>query len=109
MTQTGGEAHDPRVVRSRAAVPEAGVELLGPLILITCDVRDSDDDVADRIVDLFLASHRPDAGEPARSAVPRPLPAPGRMRQLAGRAMVFDSRYSSRPGTPISRPMPDCL
>ena len=59
MTQTAGEAHDPRLVRSRAAVPEAGVELLGPLILITCDVRDSDDDVADRIVDVFLASHRP--------------------------------------------------
>jgi hypothetical protein len=29
--------------------------------------------------------------------------------QRAGRAMVFSSRYSFRPATPISRPMPDCL
>ena len=29
--------------------------------------------------------------------------------QLTGSARVFVSRYSRRPGTPISRPMPDCL
>jgi AcrR family transcriptional regulator len=39
---------------------DALLQLLAPLILITCDIHDFDDDVADRIVDLFLASHRPD-------------------------------------------------
>jgi AcrR family transcriptional regulator len=39
---------------------DALLQLLAPLILITCDFHDFDDDVADRIVDLFLASHRPD-------------------------------------------------
>jgi TetR/AcrR family transcriptional regulator, regulator of autoinduction and epiphytic fitness len=39
---------------------DALLQLLAPLILITCDLHDFDDDVADRIVDLFLASHRPD-------------------------------------------------
>jgi AcrR family transcriptional regulator len=39
---------------------DALLQLLGPLILITCDLHDFDDDVADHIVDLFLASHRPD-------------------------------------------------
>ena len=28
---------------------------------------------------------------------------------LAGSAMAFCSRYSSKPATPISRPTPDCL
>lgn len=39
---------------------DALLQLLAPLILVTCDLHDFDDDVADRIVDLFLASHRPD-------------------------------------------------
>jgi AcrR family transcriptional regulator len=39
---------------------DALLQLLAPLILITCDLHDFDDDVADRIVDLFLASHRRD-------------------------------------------------
>jgi hypothetical protein len=38
---------------------DALLQLLAPLILITCDIHDFDDDVADHIVDLFLASHRP--------------------------------------------------
>lgn len=38
---------------------DALLQLLAPMILITCDLHDFDDDVADRIVDLFLASHRP--------------------------------------------------
>jgi AcrR family transcriptional regulator len=40
---------------------DALLQLLAPLILITCDLHDFDDDVAERIVDLFLASHRPGA------------------------------------------------
>jgi len=40
---------------------DALLQLLGPMILITCDLHDFDDDVADHIVDLFLASHRPHA------------------------------------------------
>jgi hypothetical protein len=39
---------------------DALLQLLAPLVLITCDLHDFDDDVADRIVDLFLASHRAD-------------------------------------------------
>jgi AcrR family transcriptional regulator len=39
---------------------DALLQLFGPLILITCDFHAFGDDVADRIVDLFLASHRPD-------------------------------------------------
>jgi AcrR family transcriptional regulator len=39
---------------------DALLQLLAPLILITCDLHDFDDDIADRIVNLFLASHRPD-------------------------------------------------
>lgn len=39
---------------------DALLQLLAPLILITGDIHDFDDDVADHIVDLFLASHRPD-------------------------------------------------
>jgi AcrR family transcriptional regulator len=38
---------------------DALLQLLAPLVLITSDIHDFDDDVADRIVDLFLASHRP--------------------------------------------------
>jgi hypothetical protein len=38
---------------------DALVQLLAPLVLITCDLHDFADDVADHIVDLFLASHRP--------------------------------------------------
>lgn len=38
---------------------DALLQLVAPLVLITCDFRDFGDDVADRIVDLFLASHRP--------------------------------------------------
>lgn len=38
---------------------DALLQLLAPLILLTCDLHDFDADVADRIVDLFLASHRP--------------------------------------------------
>lgn len=38
---------------------DALLQLLAPPILITCDFHHFDDDVADRIVDLFLASHRP--------------------------------------------------
>lgn len=38
---------------------DAMLQLVGPLVLITCDFHQFDDDVADRIVDLFLASHRP--------------------------------------------------
>jgi hypothetical protein len=42
-------------------VEDALLQLAGPLILITCGLHDLDDEgVADRIVDLFLASHRPD-------------------------------------------------
>jgi hypothetical protein len=37
------------------------LQIVGPLLLITCGFQDFDDSVADRIVDLFLASHRPDA------------------------------------------------
>ena len=43
-------------------IEDALLQLLGPLILITSGIHDFDDDVADRIVDLFLASHRPQAG-----------------------------------------------
>jgi AcrR family transcriptional regulator len=39
---------------------DALLQLLGPLILITCGLHEFDDDVADHIVDLFLASHRPE-------------------------------------------------
>jgi TetR/AcrR family transcriptional regulator of autoinduction and epiphytic fitness len=35
------------------------LQLMAPLVLLTCGVHEFDDDVADRIVDLFLASHRP--------------------------------------------------
>jgi hypothetical protein len=35
------------------------IQVVGPLLLITCGFQDFDDGVADRIVDLFLASHRP--------------------------------------------------
>jgi hypothetical protein len=40
---------------------DALLQLFAPPILITCGFHDFDDDVADRIVDLFLASHRPDS------------------------------------------------
>ena len=53
---------DEGVLAPGVTLDDALLQLLGPLILITCDVRDFDDDVADRIVDLFLASHRPDGG-----------------------------------------------
>ena len=36
------------------------LQLMAPLVLITCGIHEFDEDVADRIVDLFLASHRPD-------------------------------------------------
>jgi AcrR family transcriptional regulator len=39
------------------------LQIVGPLLLITCGFQDFDDDVADRIVDLFLASHRPSEGD----------------------------------------------
>ena len=42
-----------------ATLEDALLQLMAPLIMITCDFHDFDDDVADRIVDLFLASHRP--------------------------------------------------
>ena len=35
------------------------LQIVGPLLLITCGFQDFDADVADQIVDLFLASHRP--------------------------------------------------
>jgi AcrR family transcriptional regulator len=41
-------------------IEDAMLQLIAPLILITCGLHEFDDDVADRIVDLFLASHRPD-------------------------------------------------
>jgi AcrR family transcriptional regulator len=41
---------------------DALLQLLAPLILITCDFRDFPGGVADRIVDLFLVSHRPGGG-----------------------------------------------
>ena len=41
-------------------IEDAVLQLLAPLILITTGVHDFDDDVSDRIVDLFLASHRPE-------------------------------------------------
>jgi hypothetical protein len=40
---------------------DALLQLLAPLIMITCAVHEFDDGVPDRIVDLFLASHRPSA------------------------------------------------
>lgn len=42
-------------------IDDVMVQLVAPLILITCDFHDFDDEeaVADRVVDLFLASHRP--------------------------------------------------
>jgi AcrR family transcriptional regulator len=36
------------------------LQLMAPLVLITCGIHEFDEDVADQIVDLFLASHRPD-------------------------------------------------
>jgi AcrR family transcriptional regulator len=41
------------------SVEDAVIQLFAPLILITSGIHDFDEDVADRIVDLFLASHRP--------------------------------------------------
>ena len=38
---------------------DALIQLLAPLIMITCAIHEFDDGIADRIVDLFLASHRP--------------------------------------------------
>lgn len=35
------------------------LQLVAPLVLITCDFHDFGVDVADHIVDLFLASHAP--------------------------------------------------
>jgi AcrR family transcriptional regulator len=41
-------------------IDDAMLQLIAPLIMITCGFHEFDDDsVADRIVDLFLASHRP--------------------------------------------------
>lgn len=40
-------------------IEDAMLQLFAPLVLITCGFHEFDDDVADRIVDLFLASHRP--------------------------------------------------
>jgi len=41
-------------------IDDAMLQLIAPLILITCAFHEFDDGVADRIVDLFLASHRPE-------------------------------------------------
>jgi len=46
-------------ISSGVTLEDALLQLLAPLILITCDIHDFDDDVADHIVDLFLASHDP--------------------------------------------------
>jgi hypothetical protein len=43
-------------------IDDAMVQLVAPLIMITCgfhELDEDDDGVADRIVDLFLASHQP--------------------------------------------------
>jgi AcrR family transcriptional regulator len=43
-------------------IDDAMIQLVAPLIMITCGFHDFDEDddgVADRIVDLFLASHQP--------------------------------------------------
>jgi len=40
-------------------VEDALLQLMAPLVLLTCGIYEFDDDVADRIVDLFLTSHRP--------------------------------------------------
>lgn len=47
---------------------DAMLQLYGPLVLITSDLHEFDDDVADRIVDLFLASHRPAGAAGAKRA-----------------------------------------
>jgi AcrR family transcriptional regulator len=41
---------------------DAQLQLIGPMLLLTCGFLEGDPGVADRIVDLFLASHRPDPG-----------------------------------------------
>jgi AcrR family transcriptional regulator len=46
-------------IAADVTLQDALLQLLAPMILITCDFHGFDDDVADRIVDLFLASHRP--------------------------------------------------
>lgn len=40
-------------------IDDAMLQLIAPLIMITCGFHEFDDGVADRIVELFLASHRP--------------------------------------------------
>src|SRR5687768_3059077 len=40
-------------------VEDAMLQLMAPTLLMTCGLYDADPGVADRIVDLFLASHRP--------------------------------------------------
>ncbi len=71
------------------------------------DFRGVEDQHADqieaRVADHFPQRARPDvAGGPLDDAT-------GTRAQDAGSASVLRSRNSSRPATPISRPMPDCL
>ena len=40
-------------------VQDAVLQLMAPLMLMSCGFHEFDDDVADRIVELFLTSHRP--------------------------------------------------
>jgi AcrR family transcriptional regulator len=47
------------VLAPDVTIDDAMLQLIAPLILITCAFHEFDDQVADRIVDLFLASHRP--------------------------------------------------
>ena len=46
-------------LRPDVTVQDAVIQLMAPMVLITCGFHEFDDDVADRVVDLFLASHRP--------------------------------------------------
>jgi AcrR family transcriptional regulator len=40
-------------------VEDAILQLMAPMVLLSCGFHEFDDDVADRIADLFLTSHRP--------------------------------------------------
>jgi hypothetical protein len=57
-----------RAVAADVTLDDAMLQLYGPLVLITSDLHEFDDDVADRIVDLFLASHRPVGAAGAKGA-----------------------------------------
>ena len=47
------------VIAADVTMNDVMLQLMAPLVLITCGIHEFDDDVADQIVDLFLASHRP--------------------------------------------------